>query len=290
MRGAVIAAALLVLATGFCLFDQDEDGSGGGVTPPDLCLGMLAAYTLDLVLRIARGWLSARTGASLDTLMSAEVLHHLVQLPYRHFERTPSGVIAERLRQLDVLRSFFTGQMPVLAIDLAFVVLFLGATFAISATLGLVAALAVPALVGVSLAMHRAQRRLADESFQSLAAKSSTLTETVANAATIKALGLEAEIEKRWRAKVEQSAWTSFRANNLASIATSASGTLQLVASLTIVAIRLDLAASVPALTTDHSICLRADGGKLSHAARAAGDASSAAASSAGSIRSSTRS
>ena len=58
MRGAVIAAALLVLATGFCLFDQDEDGSGGGVTPPDLCLGMLAlslAVTA-LVGLLAAGW------------------------------------------------------------------------------------------------------------------------------------------------------------------------------------------------------------------------------------------
>jgi ABC-type bacteriocin/lantibiotic exporter with double-glycine peptidase domain len=98
-----------------------------------LCIAMLIAYTLDFVLRVARGWLSARAGARLDVLMSAEVVHHLVQLPYRHFERTPSGVIAERLRQLDVLRSFFTGQMPVLAIDIAFVALFLAATFAISA-------------------------------------------------------------------------------------------------------------------------------------------------------------
>jgi HlyB family type I secretion system ABC transporter len=202
-----------------------------------LCAGMLIAYGLDFALRVARGWLSARTGARLDTLMSAEVLHHLVQLPYRHFERTPSGVIVERLRQLDVLRSFFTGQMPVLAIDIAFVVLFLAATFAISATLGMVATVAIPILVGVSLATHRAQRRLTDESFQALAAKSSTLTETVANAATIKALGLEAEVEKRWQARVEQSAWTSFRANNLANIATSASGSLQLVVSLVIVVI-----------------------------------------------------
>ena len=141
--------------------------------------------------------LSARTGARLDTLMSAEVLHHLVQLPYRHFERTPSGVIVERLRQLDVLRSFFTGQMPVLAIDIAFVVLFLAATFAISATLGMVATAAIPILVGVSLASHRAQRRLADESFQALAAKSSTLTETVANAATIVTTGQQLGIPIR---------------------------------------------------------------------------------------------
>ena len=214
-----------------------DPSSGGASVMTVLCAGMLIAYGLDFALRVARGWLSARTGARLDTLMSAEVLHHLVQLPYRHFERTPSGVIVERLRQLDVLRSFFTGQMPVLAIDIAFVALFLAATFAISATLGMVATATIPILVGVSLATHRAQRRLTDESFQALAAKSSTLTETVANAATIKALGLEAEVEKRWQARVEQSAWTSFRANNLANVATSASGSLQLVASLVIVVI-----------------------------------------------------
>ena len=110
--------------------------TGSATVMTVLCAGMLVAYGLDFALRVARGWLSARTGARLDTLMSAEVLHHLVQLPYRHFERTPSGVIVERLRQLDVLRGFFTGQMPVLAIDLAFVALFLAATFAISADPG----------------------------------------------------------------------------------------------------------------------------------------------------------
>ena len=127
--------------------------------------------------------------------------------------------------------------MPVLAIDIAFVALFLAATFAISTTLGIVTTLALPVVIGVSLATHRSQRRLADENFQALAAKSSTLTETVANAATIKALGLEAEVEKRWQARVEQSAWTSFRASNLVNIAASTSGALQLMASLAIVAI-----------------------------------------------------
>src|SRR5258708_6396938 len=106
----------------------------------------------------ARARLSARAGARLDTLMSAEVVHRLVPLPYRHFERTPSGVIAERLRQLDVLRGFFTGQMPVLAIDLLFVVLFLAAAFTLSVPLGIIAAAAIPVLIPASLPTHRAQR------------------------------------------------------------------------------------------------------------------------------------
>ena len=243
-----LAAASLVinlLALTTPLFMMLVLNSVAGRSPPAnaasllmmLCAGMLVVYGLDFALRLSRGWLSARTGAQLDALMSGEALHHLMQLPYRHFERTPSGVIAERLRQLDVLRGFLTGQMPALAIDIAFVVLFLAATFAISPMLGAIATLAIPVLIGVSLATHRAQRRLAEESFQALAAKSSTLAETVANAATIKTLGLEAEIEKRWQARVEQSAWASFRANNLANIAASASGSLQLLASLAIVVI-----------------------------------------------------
>ena len=227
-----------------------------------LCAGMLVVYAVDFALRLGRGWLSARTGAQLDVVMSGEALHHLMQLPYRHFERTPSGVIAERLRQLDVLRNFFTGQMPVLAIDIAFVALFLAVTFAISPLLGAIAALAIPVLIGVSLATHRAQRRLADENFQALAAKSSMLAETVTNAATIKTLGLEAEVERRWQARVEQSARTSFRASNLANIAASVSGSLQLVASLVIVVVGVhqvvDHRMTIGALVAANMLAVRA--------------------------------
>lgn len=41
VRGAVIAVALLALAAGLCLFDQDEGGSSAGGAHTDLCLVML---------------------------------------------------------------------------------------------------------------------------------------------------------------------------------------------------------------------------------------------------------
>jgi hypothetical protein len=58
VRGLAMATALLALATGFCLFDQDHDGTTGHVTPPDLCLGMLAVSLgiMPLVLPLAVGW------------------------------------------------------------------------------------------------------------------------------------------------------------------------------------------------------------------------------------------
>jgi ABC-type bacteriocin/lantibiotic exporter with double-glycine peptidase domain len=200
-----------------------------------LSAGLLAVYALDFGLRLARGWMSARMAARLDAQMSTQAVHHLVRLPYRHFERNPSGVVAERLRQLDVLRGFVSGQLPALAIDLVFAALFLLALFAINALLGAVAVLAIPVLVAVPLLTHRALRRLADDSFQALAAKSSALTETIANAATVKALGLEAEVEKRWQARVERAAGGNVRAGQLATLAVCASTSLHLLALLAIV-------------------------------------------------------
>src|SRR5262249_23657375 len=101
-------------------------------------------------------------------------------------------------------------------------------------SLGGVAALAVVIAVGLSLVTHRAQRRLADRGFAALAAKSSMLGESVVNALTIKALGLETEIERRWQSRVEEAAWASFRAGYLANLSASACSALQLMALLAI--------------------------------------------------------
>ncbi|MFO1081690.1 MAG: peptidase domain-containing ABC transporter [Reyranellaceae bacterium] len=196
--------------------------------------GMMVVYGLDFSLRVARGWLATRSAARLDVALGRDVVHHLLHLPYEHFQRTASGTIIERLRQLDVLRSFCTGQMPVLAMDLAFVALFLAATLAIDLRLGLVAVVALAAILGLSLIAQRSLRPLAERSFHALAARSSGLVETVANALTIKALGLEADIERAWQQRSEEAAWTSSRAGHVANLAASASGSVQLLAVLII--------------------------------------------------------
>ena len=58
VRGLVLATALLALATGFCLFDQDYSGTASHMTRPDLCLGALAVSLAitPLVRPLAVGW------------------------------------------------------------------------------------------------------------------------------------------------------------------------------------------------------------------------------------------
>ena len=189
-----------------------------------LAIGMAMLYLFDVVLRAIRGYVASHTGARLDVLIGGEVLHRLIGLPYRHFENTPTGVISERLRQLETIRQFFTGQMPMTLVDLGFVFVFVAALWYLSPALAGVVLAAVPVFVGLSFAVHRTQRRLVDDNFAALAAKTSALAETVANALTVKSLALEGEMERRWGSRLALSAWTGFRANNLVNL-TGAIGT-----------------------------------------------------------------
>jgi ATP-binding cassette, subfamily B, bacterial HlyB/CyaB len=72
-----------------------------------LALGMLVVIAFDCCLRTLRGYISAHTSARLEAYLGGEMMHHLLALPYREFETSTTGVLAERLNQLEILRAFF---------------------------------------------------------------------------------------------------------------------------------------------------------------------------------------
>ena len=200
-----------------------------------LVIGMIAVYGFDVMLRGIRGYISSHTTARLDAMIGSEVVHRLFNLPYRHFETTSIGIINERLRQLDVIRQFFAGQMPLVIVDLGFVVLFLGVLFVISPKIAWIVTAVIPVFVLLSLICHRAQKRLVEDAFVAQAAKTSLLAESVNNAITVKSLGLEGEVERRWGERIALSAGTGFKASNVASLVGALGNGLQHVAILGIV-------------------------------------------------------
>ena len=194
-----------------------------------LTIGVLVVYAFDTLLRIVRGYTASHTGARIDALIGSEVVHHLLRLPYRHFELTSTGHIGERLRQLDTVRSFFTGQMPLVIADLAFVVIFVAALFFIEPVIAFITLAAMPAFLVLSLVFHRAQKRYVERTFAALAAKTSMLAETVANALTIKSLGLESDIERRWSGRLASAAAIGFETSNVANVLSVVGGLLQAI-------------------------------------------------------------
>jgi len=183
-----------------------------------LVIAVITVALFDVLLRAIRGYVSSYTGARLDALIGSEVVHHLVHLPYQHFEQTPTGVITERLRQLDTVRNFFSGQMPITLVDMAFVILFVAALFFVAPVLAFIVVAVMPVFVILSIVFHRQQKELIEQDFIAHAAKASALNETINNALTIKSLGLESEIENRWSQRLALGAWTGFKTQNQGNI------------------------------------------------------------------------
>lgn len=183
-----------------------------------LVIAVVAVALFDVLLRAIRGYVSSYTGARLDALIGSEVVHHLVHLPFQHFEQTPTGVITERLRQLDTIRQFFSGQMPITLVDMSFVILFVAALFFVSPLLAVVVVAVMPVFVILSIVFHKKQKDLIQQDFVAHAAKASALNETVNNALTIKSLGLESEVENRWSQRLALGAWTGFKTHNQANV------------------------------------------------------------------------
>jgi HlyB family type I secretion system ABC transporter len=200
-----------------------------------LALGMVTLFVFEWGLRCLRGYIASHTGGRLDAALGSEVVHHLMHLPLRAFEKVPTGQILERTRQLDNVRQFFTSQMPLLLVDLAFVGVFVGVLLYLDMRLGLIVLGAMPLFWLLSMLARHRQQALIEAGFQAAAAKASSLGEAVSQALTVKALGLEPEMERRFKEKLAQSAWTGFRASNLGGLVASSGQILQHLTALLIV-------------------------------------------------------
>ena len=104
-------------------------------------------------------------GRRLEAAIGSDLVHHLLQLPYRYYETNPSAALQERVRQVDQLRQFLTGHLPLLIVDLAFVGLFLAVLLVIAPALGVVTAAAMPIFALLSVVAQRYQQAHQQASF-----------------------------------------------------------------------------------------------------------------------------
>ncbi len=234
---ASVVINLLALATPLFLMTVYNKVIGHGAlqTLDVLALGMATLFVFEWLLRSLRSYIASHTGARLDAALGSEVIHHLVHLPLATFEAVPTGQILERTRQLDQLRQFFTSQMPLLLVDLAFVGVFVAVLFYLDARMGVITLTAMPLFWLLSMLGRGPHRRLVEAGFTAAAAKASSLGETVSQALTVKALGLEPEMERRFKERLAEAAWTGFRVSNLGGLIASSGQALQHVVALVIV-------------------------------------------------------
>jgi subfamily B ATP-binding cassette protein HlyB/CyaB len=138
---------------------------------------------------------------------------HLTNLPLRYFAVRKIGQTVARVRELENIRSFITGNAITVFLDFIFTIVFFAVMFLYSPLLTLIAFLTIPIYILISLLFTPVLRQRLDEKFYRSAENQSFLVETVSGVETTKAMAIEPQACRRWEEQLAGYVSAGFRAN-----------------------------------------------------------------------------
>lgn len=194
-----------------------------------LAIGLLAVTLFETLLTVLRTWLLAHTTTRIDVELGARVFRHLLALPMAYFNARRTGDSVARVRELEHIREFLTGQALTIVLDLVFCLVFVAIMVWYAPLLALVVVGAFPLYVLVSVVVTPLFRRRLDEKFARGAENQAFLVESVSGAETLKAMAVEPQMQRRWEEQLAAYVGASFKVVSLANVASNA---IQLVSKL----------------------------------------------------------
>ena len=75
-----------------------------------LVVGLVTLGLFEIVLQFLRAYTLGHTTNRIDVELGRRLFHHLFRLPLAYFETRPAGQTVARMRELETIRSFLTGQ------------------------------------------------------------------------------------------------------------------------------------------------------------------------------------
>ncbi|MDN7452298.1 type I secretion system permease/ATPase [Burkholderia cenocepacia] len=204
------------------------------VTLWSLALGVVVAMTFEGVSRYARSHLLDTAGKKADLVMGTILFRKALSIRMENKPQS-SGSFANQLREFESVRDFATSATLSAVTDLPFVLLFAGVIFAVGGPLGWIPAMMIPLIVGISVAIQWPLARAMKESLREASLKQGVLIESIEGLETLKSVGGEGYMQKRWEIFSAMQSATSQRTKTLSSRAMTIVQFLQQVQTVVIV-------------------------------------------------------
>lgn len=162
-----------------------------------LAIGALSIFLFDLVIRMLRGYFIDLAGRRADVIVARRIYDQVLDMRMDH-RPASTGVFADRLREFEAVRDFFTSATLAGFVDLPFTVLYLFVIWAIAGPVAwLLAGLVVMVLL-VGLVIQLPLRRYVTRTLATGEAKHGLLVETINGLETIKGAGAEGRFRSRY--------------------------------------------------------------------------------------------
>src|SRR5208337_1317296 len=147
-----------------------------------LVVGMVTLGLFESVLQFLRSYTLSHTTNRIDVELGRRLFHHLFRLPLAYFETRAAGQTVARMRELETIRSFLTGQGLTALIDLVFTLVFIGVMFVYSVKLTLVVLVSIPVYVLIAAVLRPILREQINERFNRGARSQQFLVESIVGA------------------------------------------------------------------------------------------------------------
>jgi subfamily B ATP-binding cassette protein HlyB/CyaB len=177
-----------------------------------IVVGLAAIGIFDVTLQYLRSYALSHTTSRIDVELGSRLFDHLLRLPLAYFETRPAGQTVARVRELETIRAFLTGQGLSSAIDLVFAVVFVGVMFIYSTTLTLIVLISIPVYLLIAFTIRPPLREKINQRFNTGAASQQFLVESVFGIETLKAAAVEPILRNEWEDRLAAYVKTSFQA------------------------------------------------------------------------------
>jgi len=189
-----------------------------------IAVGLLTVMLFETVLSGLRSYVFAHTASRIDVELGSRLFRHLLSLPLAWFQARRVGDSVARVRELENIRSFLTGNAITLVLDVLFSVVFIAVMLFYSFWLTLVVIVSLPLYFIVSLFITPLLRTRLQESFNRGAENQAFLVETINGMDTLKAAAVEPHIGRRWDNQLAAYVSSSFKTQTLSTLATESVG------------------------------------------------------------------
>jgi subfamily B ATP-binding cassette protein HlyB/CyaB len=170
----------------------------GFTTLDVICIGLLVISVFEVLLGGVRTYLFAHTTNRIDVELGARLFRHLLALPLAYFEARRVGDSVARIRELENIRNFLTGQAMTSVLDLLFSVVFIAVMLFYSFWLTMIVVISLPCYFLISALITPILRARLNEKFNRGAENQAFLVESVNGIQTLKAMAVEPQATRHW--------------------------------------------------------------------------------------------
>ncbi|MDF7676667.1 type I secretion system permease/ATPase [Neisseriaceae bacterium ESL0693] len=183
-----------------------------------ISVALLVVILFEVTLNGLRTYVFAHTTSRIDVELGARLFRHLLSLPLAYFESRRVGDTVARVRELEQIRQFLTGQALTSVLDLCFSFIFLLVMWYYSGWLTLVVLVSIPCYAIWSATISPLLRARLNDKFARNADNQSFLVESVTALGTIKSMAVEPQMTRRWDKQLAAYVTAGFRVTRLATI------------------------------------------------------------------------